>query len=388
MADPSASGSSQYPPCAACAHLRRTCSRDCKLVPHFPADRPERFRNAFRHFRIGENRDGFDFDNYIGQMNRLSDLRLRLIHEQRRQELLRPQHQPPPPDLPRGLPLADGRAPNSSSSSSGGGPRHPQCAACAYLGWVCSPECKLEPYSEAVSLCGLSTSSSTPTASLPQCQKCGLQRRLCEMGCNLKCMDLSGVKFLLESAKAAFPADSTTTASQYPQSGSSSTTTVDHQRERHDHRRRLFRAHPLTTDFSAYALRPTPTSPATVHENAESSTAKANRSSVFGVLNDPVNENDPMAAMMESFMSAMNTTHPPPPTTTSTSDDEDIGKYLVDDAYTAEEEPAAPAEPVGIDELPRPMSPMTLANVRLAKELLEQEEQLVAPPFDERHDDD
>lgn len=39
-------------PCAACKHQRRRCTADCVLAPYFPANQPDKFRDARRLFGV------------------------------------------------------------------------------------------------------------------------------------------------------------------------------------------------------------------------------------------------------------------------------------------------------------------------------------------------
>ncbi|XP_073006587.1 LOB domain-containing protein 22-like [Typha latifolia] len=55
MTTPSSSGQSSPTwahACAACKHQRRKCKADCPLARYFPADQPDRFVNAYRHFGV------------------------------------------------------------------------------------------------------------------------------------------------------------------------------------------------------------------------------------------------------------------------------------------------------------------------------------------------
>uniref|UniRef100_I1PG84 LOB domain-containing protein n=1 Tax=Oryza glaberrima TaxID=4538 RepID=I1PG84_ORYGL len=47
------SGGSATRRCAACKFLRRRCSRDCVLAPHFPASDPHRYACVQRVFGAG-----------------------------------------------------------------------------------------------------------------------------------------------------------------------------------------------------------------------------------------------------------------------------------------------------------------------------------------------
>uniref|UniRef100_A0A0D9V268 LOB domain-containing protein n=1 Tax=Leersia perrieri TaxID=77586 RepID=A0A0D9V268_9ORYZ len=52
MADPAAPLATHegHETCAVCAHQGRTCPPDCRLAPHFPADKPKRFEYAYQIF--------------------------------------------------------------------------------------------------------------------------------------------------------------------------------------------------------------------------------------------------------------------------------------------------------------------------------------------------
>ncbi|KAB2594945.1 LOB domain-containing protein 6-like [Pyrus ussuriensis x Pyrus communis] len=49
---PAKGGGSAGQACAACKHQRKKCTRDCPLAAHFPASKPETFRNAHRLYGV------------------------------------------------------------------------------------------------------------------------------------------------------------------------------------------------------------------------------------------------------------------------------------------------------------------------------------------------
>ncbi|KAM1877985.1 hypothetical protein ACFX14_040026 [Malus domestica] len=49
---PAKGGGSAGQACAACKHQRKKCAQDCPLAPHFPASKPQTFRNAHRLYGV------------------------------------------------------------------------------------------------------------------------------------------------------------------------------------------------------------------------------------------------------------------------------------------------------------------------------------------------